>query len=93
MKKSDSENLPVPTAAFRVMEDIESYDRVGGLKDEISKLIMQKYTIEEICAPRNLAISALINLQSYGITDQEILSACEFLSRARINAGKIMQNQ
>jgi hypothetical protein len=34
----------------------------------------------------------LIKLQSYGITDQEILGTCEFLNNARLNAVKIMQN-
>jgi hypothetical protein len=38
----------MPNAAYRVMEDIENYDRMGGLKNEISKLVMQKYTIEQI---------------------------------------------
>lgn len=66
MKRSISENLPMKIAAYRVMEDIENYDRMGGLNDEISNLVVQKYTFEQICAPRNMAITALMRLQSYG---------------------------
>ena len=43
MKKSDTENIPMETAAYRVMEDIENYGRIGDLKNEISKLVMQRY--------------------------------------------------
>ena len=65
------------------MEDIENYDKLGGLKNEISKLIMQKYTIDQMYAPRNKTITALIKLQSYSVTDEEILNIHEFLNVAR----------
>lgn len=72
------------------MEDIENYDKMGGLKCEISKLVMQKYTIDQMAAPRNKAITALIKLQSYSVTDDEILNIHEFLISARLeNGGRI----
>ncbi len=84
MKKSGKESIPMETAAYRVMEDIENYNRIGDLKNEISKLVMQKYTIDQISAPRNKAITALIKLQSYAVTDEEILNIHELLIRARL---------
>jgi hypothetical protein len=43
IKKANSENLPEKTAAFHVLEDIENYERIGGLKNEISKLVTEIY--------------------------------------------------
>jgi hypothetical protein len=62
IKRADSGNLPKESATYRVMEEIEHYERVGGLKNEISKLVMQKYAIDQICAQRNRAITSLIKL-------------------------------
>lgn len=48
IKRADFENIPTESPEYRVMEEIESYERVGGLKNEISKLVMQKYTVDQI---------------------------------------------
>jgi len=69
-----------------VIEEIENYNRIGGLKNEISRLAAQRYAMNEICAPRNRAITSLLNLQNYGITDDEILNVCEFLNRVHIES-------
>jgi hypothetical protein len=39
--------------------------------------------MNEICAPRNKAIASLLELQSVGITDDEILNVYEYLIKAR----------
>jgi len=75
-------NLSISAAAYRVIEDIENYNRIGGMKNEISNLAMQRYAMNEICAPRNKAITSLLKLQNHGITDDEILNVFEFLNRA-----------
>jgi hypothetical protein len=62
------------------MEEIENYERIGGLKNEISKMVMQKFAIDQMCVQRNRAINSLILLQSFGVTDQEILNIHEFLN-------------
>jgi hypothetical protein len=69
-----------------VIEDIEDYNRIGGIKNEISNVAMQRYAMNEICLPRNKAITSLLKLQNYGITDDEILNVCEFLNRARFES-------
>jgi hypothetical protein len=42
--------------------------------------------MNEICAPRNKAITSLLKIQNYGMTDQEILNVYEFLNRARFES-------
>jgi uncharacterized protein (UPF0335 family) len=81
IKKVDVENLPVGTAAYHVMEDIENYNKIGGLKNEISKMVMQQYTIGQIMAPREKAIAALLRLQALGVKDEEIFNIYEWLNK------------
>jgi hypothetical protein len=83
IKKANSENLPEETAIYHVMEDIEDYERIGGLKNQISNLVMQKHSIAQICAPREKAIISLMRLQSLGVADTEILYVCEWLKNMR----------
>ena len=65
------------------MEDIGDYERIGGLKSQISNMVMQKYSMEQICAPREKAIASLMRLKSWGVTDIEILDIHEWLNRMR----------
>lgn len=57
------------------------------MKNEISKLVMQKYAIDQMCTQRNKAIASLIKLQSCGITDEEIFNIHEFMDRVRMENG------
>jgi hypothetical protein len=84
-------NLSISAAAYRVIEDIENYNIIGGLKNEISRLAAQRYAMNEICAPRNKAITSLLKLQNYGITDDEILNVCEFLNRVRFESASTIR--
>jgi hypothetical protein len=47
---------------------------------------VQIYAMNVICSPRNKAITALLKLQSYGISDQEVLNMYESLNRARFES-------
>jgi hypothetical protein len=85
-EKAEIYNMSISAAAYRVIEDIENYNRVGGLKKEISRLATEIYTMNQICAPRNKAIASLQKLQSLGITDDEILNVYEFLNKARVES-------
>ena len=44
-------NLSISAAAYRVIEDIENYNRIGGMKNEISNLAMQRYAINQMSVP------------------------------------------
>jgi hypothetical protein len=39
-------NLPIYTAAFRVINDIKDYNKLGGLKKQLAALCMQVYTVK-----------------------------------------------
>lgn len=79
--------LSISDAAYRLVEDIEDYNRTGGMKNEIANLAMQRYAINQMSAPRDKAITALLKLQAFGITDGEILNVYEFLIRTRVGSG------
>jgi NADH:ubiquinone oxidoreductase subunit D len=86
-------NLSISAAAYRIIEDIENYNRIGGMKNEISNLAMQRYAINQISTPRDKAITALFKLQCYGISDEEVLNVYEYLNRARSEYLATMRNQ
>jgi uncharacterized membrane protein len=86
-EKAEIFNMSISAAAYRVIEDIENYNRVGGLKKEISRLATEIYTMNQICATRNKAIASLLKLQSItGITDDELLNVYEYLNMARFES-------
>jgi hypothetical protein len=72
-------NLPPYVAAFRLFNDINDYNKIGGLKNEVSRLSQQIFVVNTICANQNKAMMAMINLQSRGITEEQIISLNSFL--------------
>jgi hypothetical protein len=85
-EKAEKYNMSISAAAYRVIEDIENYNKIGGLNKEMSRLAAQIYAMNQICAPRNKAITSLLKLQIYGITDDEILNVYEILNRPRFES-------
>jgi hypothetical protein len=76
---AETYNIPISTAAFRVINEIEDYRKIIGLKKELSRLAVQIYTMNEILGRKNKAIMALLNLQSHGVTEDQILNVYRFL--------------
>jgi hypothetical protein len=72
-------DLPPSVAAFRLLNDIKDYNKIGGLKREVSRLCQQIFVVNGICANQNKAMMAMINLQSRGITEDRILQLNNFL--------------
>jgi hypothetical protein len=58
---------------------------------EITRLAVQIFGMNQICAPRNKAITSLLKLQSYGISDQELVNVHEYLNRSRSEFAAIIQ--
>ena len=65
-------NLPPSVAAFRLIRDIKDYNKMGGLKSEISRLCQQLFVVNGICTDQNQALASLVKLQSHGITEDQI---------------------
>jgi hypothetical protein len=61
------------TCTLRLIDDIKKYNKIDGLKKELSSLYMQKYTLDQVCFSQNKSMMAMINLQSRGITEDRIL--------------------
>ena len=62
-EKAEKYNMSISGAAYKVIEDIENYNRIGGMNKEIARLAVQIYAMNQICAPRNKAITSLVKLQ------------------------------
>ena len=72
-------NLPSSVAAFRLFNDITYYNKIGGLKKEVSRLSQQVFVVNGVWANQNKAMMAMIKLQSRGITEDRILQLNNFL--------------
>ena len=59
-------NLPPLTATLRLINDIKRYNKIDGLKKELSALNFQKYAINEFCSRHSQVIKTLLSLQSHG---------------------------
>ena len=82
---ADQYNLPIYTAAFRVINDIRDYNKLGGLKKQLAALCAQVHAVKEVCSQQNQALVALVKLKSYGITEDHILNLNNFFERNKIN--------
>jgi hypothetical protein len=71
--------LPPLAATLRLIEDIKKYNKIDGLKRELSALYLQKYTINEACSRQSQALITLAKLQSQGITEDRLLHLNNFL--------------
>jgi hypothetical protein len=66
-------NMSFFNSTMKLIEDVKSYNKIGGLKKEVSMLSQQIFVLNGICANHNKAMMAMINLQSRGITEDRIL--------------------
>jgi len=81
---AETYNLPISAAAFHVIKEIEDYRNIIGLKKELSRLSAQIYVMNDFLDRKNKAINALISLQNWGITEDEILRVCKSLNMNRV---------
>ncbi|MFL6457687.1 MAG: hypothetical protein ACJ71G_12080, partial [Nitrososphaeraceae archaeon] len=70
--------FPRSTAAFHVLNNIRDYNKIGGLKKELNKLTAEVVSVNEICFHQNKSMMAMLNLQSRGITEEQIISFYNF---------------
>ena len=72
-------NIPPLATTLRLIEDLRKYNKINGLKEEISALYLQKYTIEQAYSRKSQPLIALATLKSHGITEARILELNNFL--------------
>jgi hypothetical protein len=81
----DTYGLTPSAAVLHVINIIKDYNKKGQLQRELSSLYLQKYAINEFCSRYSQAIMAIMNLQSHGITEEQIISLDNFLERNGYN--------
>jgi hypothetical protein len=69
---SQTYDLPISSAAYRVINDIKDYNKLGGLKRELQTLYLQIFVMNQFSA----AMMALVKLQSCGVTEDQIFNLC-----------------
>ena len=72
-------NLPPLATTLRLIDDIKKYNKINGLKEELSALYLQKYTLDQACSRQSQSLIALAKLKSYGLTEDRILQLNNFL--------------
>jgi hypothetical protein len=84
-EKAEIYNLSMESAAYRVIEDIQYYNKLGGMKKELSDLATKVFFMNQLSARQNNAVMALIKLQSQGVTEDQVLSLSRGESRGDYN--------
>lgn len=79
LNKADTDNLPRQAAAYCVMEDIEDYNKLIGMKKQLNDVATQIFMMNQFLGRQKNAITALFKLQTRGMTEDQILSACRLL--------------
>jgi hypothetical protein len=80
-------NLHPLAATLRLINDMKTYNKIDELKKELNALNFQKYVINQFCSRRSQVITSLAQLQSHGITEDQIIDVNKFLE----NNGYIMR--
>jgi hypothetical protein len=73
--------FPRSTAAAYVLNNIRDYNKIGGLKKELNNLLTQVFAVKEACFRQNKSMMAMLNLQSRGISEEQILQVNNFLEK------------
>jgi hypothetical protein len=83
MKKADMQNLPIRTAAYRVIEDVQNYNKLGDMKKQLSDIGMQIYQMNQFSARQNeeRPMMALFKLQGCGVTEDQIFDLCRHFEK------------
>jgi hypothetical protein len=80
-EKSEIHNLSMDRAAYRVMEDIQDYNKLGGIKKQLSDVSKNVFVMNQFLARQNKAVMSLVKLQSLGVTENQILSLHSILQK------------
>jgi hypothetical protein len=84
-EKAEMYDLSMESAAYRVIEDIQYYNKLAGMKKELSDVTTKVFVMNQFSARQNNAVMTLIKLQSQGVTEDQILSLSRGESRGQYN--------
>lgn len=69
---------------FLVRSKDKKYNKIYGLKKELSALYLQKYTLNQVCFRQNQAVMSVTRLQTHGITEDSMLYMNSILEKMDI---------
>ena len=55
------------------IDDIKRYNKTNELKNDLERLLLQKYALDQALSHQSQSLIALANLKSHGITEERIL--------------------
>jgi hypothetical protein len=70
---AEMNSLSMESAAYRVIEDIQYYNKLGGIKNQLSEASTKVFMMNQLLGRQNKAVMLLFNLQSHGVTENQIL--------------------
>jgi hypothetical protein len=70
---AEMNKLSMESAAYHVIEDIQYYDKLSGVKKELSDASTKVFVLNHFLGRQNKAVMSLFNLQSHGVTEDQIL--------------------
>jgi hypothetical protein len=79
IKTIEVDGIPAGAAPYRILEEIDDYKRLGGVKKQLYDTIMQLSMASQIMSRQERVINTLTKLQISGMTEGQILNACRFL--------------
>ena len=79
MKAVELDRVSAGSAPYRVLQEIEDYNKLGGIKKQLFDATLQLSMMKEILGRQNEAVVSLAKLQFYGVTDDQILNLCRGL--------------
>jgi hypothetical protein len=88
VKMVDTEKLSYSRAAFALMDGIDTANKLFNAKKQLNDIWMQIQMLNLFLARQHKALTALIKLQSFGVTDEEILNIHEFLNGVRLESAR-----
>lgn len=92
IKRVDEDGIPVCSAPYRLMMDIDYYNKLGGLKKELNDTFMNLQMVNLVAARQNTAANIVMRLLSFGITEDQILNACRVIEMNGRNSSPYSNN-
>jgi hypothetical protein len=85
-EKADMERIPLDTAAYKIVEDIQGYSQLGGLKHEQKTLQQQIFMSQMLMGSREATLESLAKLQSLGVRDEVIQNMAKLIDLVKLGS-------
>jgi len=81
IKKIEVDGVQASSAPYRIMQDLENYNRLGEMKKQVSDMIMQIHLMKGFLGRQNDAMNTFMKLRLSGMTEGQILKMCRVIER------------